>query len=339
MRYKLLGKSGLRVSEVSLGTMTFGKEWGWGSTWGESKRVFDCYVSHGGNFFDTANKYTKGTSERYLGELVGTERARSVIATKYTLNMDPNDPNSGGNHRKNLHQSLHDSLERLKTDYIDLLWVHAWDKYTPVVEMMRALDDVVRQGKVLYIGASNMPAWVVAKANTIACMNGWTPFTALQVEYSLVERTMEREYIGLSKEFGLGITAWSPLAMGVLTGKYLKNDAKDARFAISDFKDAYVTERNNAIAQVVVDIAKDRGVTPAQVALSWMKTHQPEVIPIIGSRSPDQLEENLKYLDMLLSDVEMARLEKVSACVKGYPYDFLESERMHKTLYGDVSLS
>ena len=227
MKYYLLGKSGLKVSEICLGTMTFGKEWGWGASKEDSRKMFDAYVNLGGNFIDTANIYTNGTSEKYVGEFVSSDRDRFVIATKYTSNTRAGDPNAGGNHRKNMVQSLEASLKRLNTDYIDLYWVHAWDHTTPIEEMMRALDDMVKSGKILYIGISDAPAWVISQANTIANLKGWTEFTSIQIEYSLIERTPERELLPMANALDIGITAWSPLGSGVLTGKYNKSSNKE----------------------------------------------------------------------------------------------------------------
>jgi len=221
MRYKLLGKSGLRVSELCLGTMTFGEDWGWGSSKEESRKIFNTFLEAGGNFIDTANLYTNGTSEAFLGEFMQGQRARILLATKYTNSAPVNDPNAGGNQRKNMMQSVEDSLKRLKTEYIDLYWLHIWDAVTPVEEVMRAFDDLVRQGKVLYIGVSDAPAWWVAQANTLAQLRGWTSFVGLQIEYSLIERTPERELLPMAQAFGLTVTAWSPLAGGKLTGKHL----------------------------------------------------------------------------------------------------------------------
>ena len=230
MRYKLLGKSGLRVSELCLGTMTFGEDWGWGASHEESRKVYDAFREAGGNFIDTANVYTNGTSERLLGEFIQGHREQIVLATKYTNAAPGNDPNAAGNHRKSMVQALEASLKRLKTDYIDLYWLHIWDRITPVEEVMRAFDDLVRQGKILYAGVSDMPAWVVAKANTLAELRGWTPFVGLQIEYSLIERTPERELLPMAADLGLGVTAWSPLAGGVLTGKQLEaGGVKDSR--------------------------------------------------------------------------------------------------------------
>src|ERR671933_1910758 len=224
MKYQLLGKSGLRVPELCLGAMTFGEEWGWGASKEECYKIFNAYVDAGGNFIDTANKYTEGTSEKYIGEFIASDRDRFVLATKYTSNTRRGDPNAGGNHRKNMIQSLEASLKRLNTDYIDLYWVHAWDPLTPIEEMMRALDDMVRAGKVLYIGISDAPAWTVSQADTLANLKGWTEFAGLQIEYSFIERTPERELLPMADALDIGVTAWYPLGGGVLTGKYNKNN-------------------------------------------------------------------------------------------------------------------
>jgi len=207
MRYRLLGRTGLRVSELALGTMTFGTEWGWGAEQGEAGKIFDAFAEAGGNFIDTANKYTDGSAERMVGEFVKADRERFVVATKYTLTTRTDDPNASGNHRKNMVQSLDASLARLGTDYVDVYWAHIWDPLTPVEEMMRALDDMVRAGKVLYIGISDVPAWVVARANTYAEVRGWTPFSAVQVQYSLVERAVERDLIPMARHLDLAVTA------------------------------------------------------------------------------------------------------------------------------------
>ncbi len=220
MNYRLFGHSGLRVSEVSLGTMTFGEEWGWGAGKDESRKIYDAYREAGGNFIDTANVYTNGTSETLVGDFIRDHRQSVVLATKYTNAMAENDPNAGGNHRKNMMQAVEGSLRRLKTDYVDLYWLHIWDRMTPVEEVMRAFDDLVRQGKVLYVGVSDAPAWWIAQANTLAELRGWTSFIGLQIEYSLIERTVERELIPMAKAFKLGLVAWSPLGGGVLSGKY-----------------------------------------------------------------------------------------------------------------------
>lgn len=220
MRYKLLGRSGLRVSELALGTMTFGTEWGFGVGKDESRRMFDAFAEAGGNFLDTANAYTEGTSEKYVGEFIASDREHWIVATKYTMATRPNDPNFVGNHRKNMIQSVEGSLRRLDTGYIDLYWVHAWDFLTSVEEVMRGLDDLVRQGKVVYVGVSDTPAWVVSRANTLAELRGWSPFVALQIRYSLIDRTAERDLLPMARALDLAVTPWSVVGAGVLSGKY-----------------------------------------------------------------------------------------------------------------------
>src|SRR3979490_2459293 len=220
MKYRLLGKSGLRVSEAALGTMTFGEDWGWGSPKADAQKVYETYCEAGGNFLDTANFYTSGTSEKFVGEFIKGHRESVVLATKYSNAAPGNDPNAAGNHRKSMMQALEASLKRLQTDYIDLYWVHIWDGITPVEEVMRGLDDLVRQGKVLYVGISDAPAWWIAQANTLAELRGWTRFKGLQIEYNLIERTVERERVHMALAGNVGAEAWFPLAKGVLTGKY-----------------------------------------------------------------------------------------------------------------------
>ena len=224
MRYKLFGRSGLRVSELALGSMTFGEDWGWGATKEESKRIFDAYVEAGGNFIDTANRYTEGTSETYIGDFISADRDHFVLATKYTLFTRKGDPNFSGNHRKNMVQALEASLKRLGTEYVDVYWVHAWDFLTPVDQVMRSLDDMVRAGKVLYVGISDTPAWVVSRANMLAEMRGWSSFVGLQIRYSLADRTAERDLLPMARALDLAVTPWSVLGAGVLTGKYLEAD-------------------------------------------------------------------------------------------------------------------
>ena len=339
MRYKLLGKSGLRVSEICLGTMTFGEDFGWGSSREESRRVFDAFVDAGGNFLDTANHYTRGTSERYLGEFIRAERDRFIVATKYTLNQRPDDPNAGGNHRKSMMQALHASLERLKTDHIDLYWVHAWDLFTPVEEMMRALDDVVRAGKVLYVGISDAPAWVVARANTLAQLQGWSPFVGLQVQYSLIERTPERELLPMAAALDVGVTAWSPLGGGLLTGKYRagKQEPKDARFTVNPkWGTRFLKHRNFKIAETVVRVADQVERSSSQVALNWLRqTDHGDVIPIVGARTLAQFQDNLACLDFELSRDQLRTLDEASEIELGFPHDFLSTEGVRNLVYGE----
>ncbi len=337
MRYKLLGKSGLRVSELCLGTMTFGEEWGWGASRDESRQIFDTFVEAGGNFIDTANGYTDGTSEKVVGEFVASDRERFVVATKYSFPLQMSDragnPNGSGNHRKNMMQSLEGSLKRLNTDYIDLFWLHAWDFMTPIEEVMRSLDDMVRQGKVLYIGISDAPAWIVAQANTLAQCYGWTPFVALQVEYSLIQRTPERDLLPMAKAFDLAITPWSPLAGGVLTGKYSKrHQANEGEGQTTRGSD--IPERSLAIADTVAEVAEAIGYTPSQVALAWLRTQSTEVIPIVGSRKVAQIQDNLGCLEVNLAPEHLQRLNEVSQIELGFPHDFLGSDLIRDRLFG-----
>jgi len=331
MRYKLLGRSGLRVSELGLGTMTFGEEWGWGAAPRESRKIFDAYAEAGGNFIDTANRYTDGTSERLVGEFVAADRHRFVVATKYTLFDREGDPNGAGNHRKNLVRSLEGSLRRLKLDYVDLLWLHAWDFLTPVDEVMRALDDLVRAGKVLYVGISDTPAWIVSQANTLADLRGWSPFAALQIEYSLVERTPERELLPMARALDLAVTPWGILGAGVLTGKYNLGDPPgEGRVRETRAQDP----RMLRIAQVVVDVAMEVGCTPTQVAVAWVRSRPGVVIPILGARTLDQVKDNLGVLQVTLDAEHLARLEEASSVELGFPHDFLERPHIRKLIHG-----
>lgn len=341
MRYKLLGNSGLRVSEVCLGTMTFGEDWGFGSSKDESKQIFDAFAEAGGNFLDTADGYTNGTSEKLLGEFIAADRNHFAVATKYSFNQRPGDPNAGGNHRKNMAQALDGSLKRLNTDYIDLYWLHAWDFLTPVEEVMRALDDFVRAGKVLYVGVSDTPAWIVSQANTLAALRGWTPFVALQVEYSLVERTPERDLLPMARAFDMAITPWSPLASGILSGKYNKPAPTDAEpTRVQTFAYHELSERNLNIASAVVTIAEAIGRSPSQVALAWLRAQAGAVIPIIGARKLGQFKDNLGCLDLELSDEHLAQLDEVSQIDLGFPHDFLADgtilERLHGGTYEQI---
>ncbi len=328
MRYKLLGKSGLRVSELCLGTMTFGEDWGWGSSKEESRKVYDAFLEAGGNFIDTANVYTNGTSERLLGEFMAGQRERIVLATKYTNAAPGNDPNAAGNHRKSMMQAAEASLKRLRTDYIDLYWLHIWDQITPIEEVMRAFDDLVRQGKILYAGVSDMPAWIVAKANTLAELRGWTSFVGLQIEYSLVERTPERELLPMAAALGLGVTAWSPLAGGILTGKQLEpGGAKDSRQSSAMMQQFMATNaRKEAVVCEVVAVARQCGCSPAQVALAWLRQGPVPVIPIIGARKLEQVKDNLACVQVKLAPAHVERLNAVSRIEMGFPHDFFAND-------------
>jgi aryl-alcohol dehydrogenase-like predicted oxidoreductase len=339
MRYKLLGKSGLRVSELCLGAMTFGEDWGWGSSKDESRRVLDAFLEAGGNFIDTANVYTNGTSETLLGEFLKGNRDRAVLATKYTNAMPGNDPNAGGNQRKNMMRSVEASLKRLQTDYIDLYWLHIWDKTTPLEEVMRAFDDLVRQGKILYAGVSDMAAWAVARANTLAELRGWSPFVGLQIEYSLIERTVERELLPMSEALGLGVTAWSPLAGGVLTGKYAEGKAEtDARMNSEMMKrfNLRANERAKAVVAEVRAVAGEVGRSPAQVALAWLRQRPVPVIPIVGARRLEQFKDNLACLDLKLDVSQVKRLDTASHVELGFPHDFYENEMVKGLVSGGM---
>lgn len=334
MRYKLLGKSGLRVSELCLGTMTFGEDWGWGASKDESRQIFDAFVAAGGNFIDTANGYTDGSSEKIVGDFIASDRERFVLATKYSFPLQMNDkagnPNGSGNHRKNMMQSLEGSLKRLNTDYIDLFWLHAWDFMTPIEEVMRSLDDMVRAGKVLYIGISDAPAWIVAQANTLAQCYGWTPFVALQVEYSLVQRTPERDLLPMAKAFGLAVTPWSPLGGGVLTGKYNKPQANGEEQRRLE----QISDKNLAISEVVSQVASEIGHSPSQVALAWLLAQPGVIVPIIGARKLSQFQDNLACLDVTLAPEHLQRLNEVSQIELGFPHDFLGSDMIRDRLFG-----
>src|ERR1700758_2157459 len=336
MRYRLLGKSGLRVSELCLGTMTFGEDWGWGSSKDESRKVYDAFLEAGGNFIDTANVYTAGTSERFLGEFMGDHREHIVLATKYTNAAPGNDPNAAGNHRKSMMQAVEASLKRLRTDYIDLYWLHIWDQITPIEEVMRGFDDLVRQGKVLYVGISDAPAWWIAQANTLAELRGWTQFTGLQIEYSLIERTVERELIPVAKALNLGVLAWSPLASGVLSGKYHgEGKADGGRMSNEGMKEFLPEEQRTArIISAVKSVSERVGRSMAQVALAWLRHQTVPVIPIIGARKVSQLHDNLGSLDLELSAEQLKSLNGASQIELGFPQSIYEREMVRSIRYG-----
>lgn len=330
--YRLLGRSGLRVSPLALGTMTFGVgEGSWGSSEDEAKAMVDMFIERGGNFIDTADFYGQmGQSEEWLGRLVKDRRDPLVISTKYSLTTQPGNPNAAGNHRKNMVLSVEDSLRRLGTDYIDLLYLHMWDFRTPVDEILRAFDDLVRAGKVLYIGLSDTPAWQASRMQAIAELRGWTQFCALQICYSLIERTVEREMIPMAKEMGMGVSPWAPLGQGVLTGKYTRDDLAEGSMEDISSRKAInamtgkLTAKNLDVADVVVEVAREIGCTAAQLALAWT-LHNPSVCsPVIGVRTLAQLEDNLGALDVEISPDQLARLDEVSAVPSVFPMDMLK---------------
>ena len=328
MKYRLLGNSGLRVSELALGAMTFGTA-EWGVDKEESRRVYDGFREAGGNFIDTANVYADGRSESFLGEFLAEDRPRIVLASKYTGITRRRDVNAAGNNRKNMMDSVHASLKRLRTDYLDLFWVHVRDFTTPIEEVMRGLDDLVRQGKVLYVGISDTPAWEVARANTLAELRGWTPFVGLQIRYSLLDRSAERELLPMAKRLDLAVTPWDTLGSGVLTGKYNADPATRGRASI---RGRDVSERDLGIASEVVALAGKLGRSPAQVALSWVRQGSGVIVPLVGAKTREQLDDNLGCLDFALEPDEKARLDEASRIELGFPHDFLAQFRSDRIL-------
>jgi aryl-alcohol dehydrogenase-like predicted oxidoreductase len=326
-QYVTLGRSGLRVSPFCLGAMTFGDDWGWGSSVADSEAILARFIEAGGNFIDTANVYTRGHSEKIIGDHVRTRDVRRdqlVIATKFFGNLFPGDPNAGGASRKSLTAACDESLRRLQTDYIDLYWMHAWDNFTPIDETMRALDDLVAAGKVRYVGFSDTPAWKVAQAQTIASFRGWSPLVALQIEYSLIERTVEGELIPMAQELGLGVTPWSPLRGGVLTGKYTRENKDDVEPGRGDRVKMYLTEKTFTIVDELVRIAEAHDSTPAAVALAWVQDRPGVASTIIGARTMEQLDENIAALDLSLDESEVAALDAVSTPTLNFPSQFLQ---------------
>jgi len=313
--YVTLGRSGLRVSPFCLGAMTFGEDLGWGSSVEASGQIIDRFLERGGNFIDTANVYTHGHSEKIIGDHLTRDRGRRdriVLATKFFGGMYPGDPNSGGSSRKAIVNSAEDSLRRLQTDYIDLYWMHAWDATTPIEETLRALDDLVSSGKVRYVGFSDTPAWKCAQAQTLAHFRGFSPIIALQIEYSLLERTVEGELVPMAQELGLGITPWSPLKSGVLSGKYTRDNHGSQKAARGQFAEANLTERTYDIVDALAAIAREIDSTPARVALAWLAQKPGVTSIILGARRLEQLDDNLAAADVELSPAQVARLDELS---------------------------
>jgi aryl-alcohol dehydrogenase-like predicted oxidoreductase len=329
VNYRILGRSGLRVAELCLGTMTFGDDWGWGADREGSRQIFEAYAGAGGNFIDTANNYTNGTSEQLVGEFTSGARERFVIATKYTLSLDAEDPNAGGNHRKSLVRSLEQSLRRLRTDYVDLLWLHMYDAFTPIDEAVRALDDQVRLGKVLHVGISDSPAWIASQAHTLATLRGWSPFVALQVPYSVSGREPERELFPMAASLGLAVTPWGVLEAGTLTGKA----EQDRRWP-----DDPVSNTAREVIAALQRIAAARGATPAQVAIAWLlqRPGPPTLVPVVAARRPEQIVENLAAREVLLGPEEISELEAAGRPSLGFPRSFLESGGVRELIYGST---
>jgi aryl-alcohol dehydrogenase-like predicted oxidoreductase len=345
--YRVLGRSGLRVSPISLGAMTFGEEWGWGAARESARALFDLYVDAGGNFIDTADMYTEGTSERWLGEFVRERGLRDqlVIATKYTYNAQPGDPNAGGNQRKNFMRALEGSLQRLQTDYIDLYYLHTWDRMTPVDEVMRAMDDAVRAGKIRYVGLSDVPAWYAGRAQTLAQWRGFEPVAAMQLEYSLVERNAELEFSDLSQELGMGLVPWSPLAMGLLSGKY--RPSRDGNFGEGRLQTTSANpgpgfdrfnERNFRIVAALEQVAGEAGVSMAQAALNWLHQKAAVASIIVGATRPAQLRDSLGALGFRLSPEHVARLDAASEPARPFPYYMFE-DRQQVRIHGGVEVA
>jgi aryl-alcohol dehydrogenase-like predicted oxidoreductase len=326
-QYVLLGQTGLRVSPLALGTMTFGNE-GWGADEDASRQMFRRYVEAGGNFVDTANVYAQGRSEELLGAFVEESgwRDQLVLATKFTNPLRTGDPNAGGNGRKNIISSLDGSLRRLRTDYVDLYWLHAWDTFTPVEEVMSTFDALVRSGKVRAVGLSDVPAWYAAKAQTLARARGWEPIAALQMEYSLIERSIEREHVPAALDLGMGVTPWSPLASGFLTGKYTRSpEGAAGEGRVPGFRANGIlrdhTDQDWAVLDALLAAAKDVDRSPAQVAINWL-THRPGVAStLLGARTVEQLEDNLAALDFALPDEHASRLDEAGRPQLDHPYN------------------
>lgn len=322
MKYRLMGSSGLRVSELALGAMTFGNDQ-WGADKDESRAVYDGFREAGGNFIDTANRYADGRSEEYLGEFIASDRDRVVLATKFAGPIRDRDVNATGNSRKLMMESLHASLRRLQTDYIDLYWVHFKDHTTPIDEVMRGLDDLVSQGKILYCGISDTPAWQVARGNTIAELRGWTRFVGLQIRYSLLDRDVEHELLPMAAALDLAVTPWDTLGSGVLTGKYNADDSTAGRASLR----GQISERSLEIAAEVIAVAKEIGATPAQVALSWVRGGNGVIVPLVGAKTRAQLDDNLGCLDVELTAEQRARLDDASATRVPFPHNMIKAFR------------
>ena len=335
LKYKFLGRSGLRVSEICLGTMSMGQDWPFGADEATSKDILSAYRDAGGNFLDTADKYHNGQTEEYIGRWLGNDRERMVIATKYTMSMDHTDPNASGNQRKHMMHAVEESLRRLQTDYIDLLWVHAYDKDTPIDETLRGLDDLVRQGKVHYIGISDAPAWICSASNVMAELRGWTQFAAIQCEYSLLLRDAERDLIPMANHFDMAVTAWAPLAGGVLTGKYTRNVENDSLRKPGNEEKGRDSEQSLAIARAVDAIADDLGASSSQVALAWVLQQGYRMFPIAGARKVSQIEDTMAAADIVLPAEALEKLDELTKIDLGFPHDFLATDHLADFIRGE----
>jgi len=320
----------LKVSELCLGTMGFGTEASWGADKQASFQIIEAFANAGGNFLDTANIYKLGTSEKIIGEFISnTDRDYWVIATKYSLKDNNTNPNASGNNRKNMMRSVEESLKRLQTEFIDVLYLHIWDDLTPIDEILRGIDDLIRQGKVNYAAISDTPAWIVSKGNTMAELMGWSQFIALQIEYSLLQRSPERDLIPMAKHYGMTVTPWAPLAGGALTGKYLRGDKGRIKEGSNR-----LNENSRRITKEVMAIAEKLGVEPSHVALKWTMQQGYSSIPIVGATKLNQLAENLKVIDVTIPDEDMKRLDEASAIDLGFPGNFYKEEGVRLNNFG-----
>ncbi len=332
MKYKRFGQSGLHVSELCLGTMTFGEDWGWGASKEESRKIFDAFAQAGGNFIDTSSNYTNGTSETFVGEFVKGERDRFVIATKYSLRVGKGhgfDPNYGGNSRKSMMRNVEHSLQRLNTDHLDLLYLHMWDFMTPVEEVLQSVHHLIASGKVLYFAFSDTPAWVVSYALAKADDLGWSRPVALQVPYSVLDRSVERAELPMAREHELAILPWGMLEGGVLTGKYSAPSEEPRRESDLD-------ERGLKAGETVARIAREAGCSPAQVAINWVRQKPGTIIPILGCRTLAQAKDNLGCLNFQLSDSHMEELDALAEFKLGFPHGFLKSDHVGNLIFGET---
>lgn len=332
MKYHLLGPSGLRVTELCLGTMTFGEDWGWGADKATSQKIFDVYVEAGGNFIDTSNNYTNGTSEKFVGEFIKNERDRFVVATKYSLRLstgNAKDANLGGNSRKSMMCSIENSLKRLDTEYVDLLYLHMWDFVTPVEEVLQAVSDLISSGKVMYFAFSDTPAWVVSSAIAKAEFHGWARPLALQVPYSLLDRSVERAELPMARAHHLGILAWGALEDGILSGKYSQDSTEPRRKSSA-------SERELEAGKAVAKAAKEIGCTPAQIAIQWIRQQPGGIIPILGARTEAQIRDNLGCLNIKLDEKIMTVLNEIADFKAGFPNSFLHSDHVRNLIFGDT---
>lgn len=326
----LLGRTGLRVSPLTLGTMTFGQSSGWGADRATAQAIFDCYVEAGGYVFDTADLYTGGNSETWLGEFIAERglRDRAVITSKFSYNAETGNPNAGGNGRKNILRAVEGSLRRLKTDYLDLYLLHSWDRLTPVEEVVRTFDDLVRSGKVRHVGLSDIPAWYAAHAITTAQLRGYEPISALQLEYSLVERAIEQEFCDLAVTLGAGLMAWSPLGSGLLSGKYRAADLDRDLGRLSRTRQSAIptfhkfSTANFRVVEVLEQVAADLGRSMAQVAINWVASQPGVATTIIGATRVEQIEDNLTALDFEIPPELRARLDEAGRPATPFPYSF-----------------